>query len=130
MERLIQEFAEKLKPYPPEDVDRIMSAAVWSEELHRNQKRASGEPYFIHPLQVAEILIEMRIDADSIIAALLHDLIEDTEVTRNDLKQRFGKQVESLVDGVTKISILRAKSKSVQEAQSIRKMLFAMVKDP
>ena len=125
MEHLIQEFAVKLKPYPPEEVERIISAATWSEEQHRGQKRASGEPYFIHPLQVAEILIEMRIDADSIIPALLHDIIEDTEVTRNDLKQRFGKEVESLVDGVTKISILRAKSKSVQEAQSIRKMLFA-----
>jgi len=129
MEHLIQEFAAKLKAYPPEEAERIVSAAKWSEEQHRNQKRASGEPYFIHPLQVAEILIEMKIDSDSIIAALLHDIIEDTNVTRNDLKQRFGKQVDSLVDGVTKISILRAKSKSVQEAQSIRKMLFAMVKD-
>ncbi len=129
MNDLLSKFEHKLNKYPQEDRKRIISSARWSRELHGVQKRASGEPYFIHPLQVADILVDMKIDADSVIAALLHDIIEDTTITRQDLIRKYGRQVESLVDGVTKISILRAKSKSVQEAESIRKMLFAMVKD-
>ena len=129
MNDLLSKFEHKLSDYPEEDRERIISSARWSWEQHGVQKRASGEPYFIHPLQVADILVDMKIDADSVIAALLHDIIEDTSITRQDLRKKYGRQVESLVDGVTKISILRAKSKSVQEAESIRKMLFAMVKD-
>jgi len=125
----IEQFAQRLEGYPEEERARILQAAKWAEELHQNQLRASGEPYIIHPLQVAEILVELRMDQQSIIAALLHDVLEDTEASRDELRRRFGKEVESLVNGVTKISDLRAKNKSLQEAETIRKMLFAMVKD-
>lgn len=129
MRNSIAAFTEKLSQYTPAEQERIRAAAEWAESLHHDQKRASGEPYFIHPLHVAAILVEIRMDSDTIIAALLHDILEDTEMTRLELRKTFGKDVESLVNGVTKISILKAKNKTVQEAETIRKMLFAMVKD-
>ena len=115
--------------YILKDVEWIMEAAKWGAQLHGDQKRASGEPYFIHPIQVASILIEINLDPPTIVAALLHDTIEDTEISRETLENKFGTEVAQLVDGVTKISILKAKNKSVQEIETIRKMLIAMVKD-
>lgn len=129
MVRKIDKFSKILTRYTSAEKDRILEAAHWSEGKHRNQKRASGSPYFVHPLEVAEIIVEMRLDPDSVIAALLHDILEDTKVSRQELRKRFGKQVENLVNGVTKISILQAKTKSVQESETIRKMFFAMIKD-
>jgi GTP pyrophosphokinase len=125
----IVHFAQKLSVYPEEERDRILDAAEWARSLHESQLRASGEPYFIHPLQVAEILVDLRMDYQSVIAALLHDVLEDTEASRQELRNRFGRDVEALVNGVTKISDLKAKNKSIQAAETIRKMLFAMVKD-
>jgi GTP pyrophosphokinase len=125
----VKELQSKLSRYSKADRERVLKAARWAESLHADQKRASGEPYLIHPLQVAQILLEMRMDAETLIAALLHDVLEDTEITRQEMRKECGKEVESLVNGVTKISILRAKNKSVQQAETIRKMLFAMVKD-
>lgn len=129
METRLEKFREKLTRYAPAAVDKIMEAAEWAKELHHHQKRASGEPYLIHPLMVAELLIEMQMDNQTIIAALLHDVLEDTETTELDLRKRFGKTVEALVDGVTKISIFKAKSKTIQESETIRKMLVAGTKD-
>jgi GTP diphosphokinase / guanosine-3',5'-bis(diphosphate) 3'-diphosphatase len=129
MVRNIDKFVEKLTNYSEEDRERIESAARWGEELHSGQKRASGSPYFIHPLQVAEIIVDLNLDADAVIGALLHDILEDTDVSRTEMQQLFGKEIENLVNGVTKISIVSAKTKSIQEAETIRKMLFAMVKD-
>lgn len=129
MVRKIEKFSEKLTAYPKDEKEQILKAAHWAEKRHRKQFRASGEPYFIHPLQVAEILVDLQLDSQSIIASLLHDILEDTDITRQQMRKDFGKEVESLVNGVTKISILRAKNKTVQEAETIRKMLFAMVKD-
>ncbi|TFG61635.1 MAG: bifunctional (p)ppGpp synthetase/guanosine-3',5'-bis(diphosphate) 3'-pyrophosphohydrolase [Spirochaetales bacterium] len=129
MVRKIAKFAEKLTHYSVEEKERIIDAVNWAESNHKGQFRASGEPFFIHPLQVAEIIVDMRLDAESVIAALLHDILEDTEVSRNELRQLFGREAVTLVNGVTKISILKAKSKSLQEAETIRKMLFAMVRD-
>ena len=129
MVKKIDNFSKILNRYTTAERDRIIEAAHWSEGKHRNQKRASGSPYFVHPLEVAEIIVEMRLDPDSVIAALLHDILEDTKVTRQELRKKFGKQVEILVNGVTKISILQAKTKSVQESETIRKMFFAMIKD-
>jgi len=125
----LKEFSKKMQPYSAEDRNRILSAAELSQKLHEGQFRDSGEPYFSHPLEVAEILLGMRMDAASIIAALLHDVLEDTDKTRDDIRRQFGKEVELLVNGVTKISVVKAKNKNVQEAETIRKMLFAMVKD-
>lgn len=129
MHQKIEKFTTKLTIYSEKERSLIVEAAWWAEKMHRDQQRASGEPFFIHPMQVAEILVDMRMDYESIIAALLHDVLEDTDVTRSEMRTRFGKDVENLVNGVTKISIVKAKSKSVQESESIRKMLFAMVKD-
>ncbi|WP_020614095.1 RelA/SpoT family protein [Sediminispirochaeta bajacaliforniensis] len=125
----IEKFNTKLSRFPEKERQRILEAAAWAKELHKNQKRASGEPYFIHPLQVAEFLIDLGLDQEAIIAALLHDVLEDTDIELPELRKRFGKQIGALVDGVTKISIVKAKSKSVQEAETIRKMLFAMTRD-
>ncbi len=129
MDSIVTKFEQALKRYSDEEQAKIIDAAHWAEKLHRDQKRASGEPYIVHPFKVAELLVDLDMDHETVIAALLHDSIEDTDITRADVRQRFGKQVEALVDGVTKISILKAKNKSVQEAETIRKMLFAMTKD-
>jgi guanosine-3',5'-bis(diphosphate) 3'-pyrophosphohydrolase len=126
---IIDKFISSLTIYPEEQRSEIIAAARWAGGLHHNQKRASGEPYIIHPVIVASILVNLRLDHVTIIAALLHDVIEDTAASVSDLKKEFGNEVEALVDGVTKISLLKAKSKSVQEAETIRKMLFAMTKD-
>ncbi len=126
---LLTYFKEKLAVYTLEERDKILSAADWSRRLHGEQKRASGDPFFIHPLSVASILVDIHMDAQGVIAALLHDVLEDTETSKAALRKEFGREVESLVQGVTKISVLRGRSRSLQHAETIRKMLFAMVKD-
>jgi guanosine-3',5'-bis(diphosphate) 3'-pyrophosphohydrolase len=122
-------FAGTLERYPEDERKRILSAARWAEGLHHEQLRASGEPFFVHPLSVAEILVEAHLDGDTVIAALLHDALEDTGLTSRELRQQYGRDVEALVQGVTKISVIRGMSKMTQTAETIRKMLFAMVKD-
>ncbi|MCX7031864.1 MAG: RelA/SpoT family protein [Spirochaetes bacterium] len=126
---IIAFFEGKLAGYPAAERERILAAAAWARALHGDQRRASGDPYVIHPLNVASILVELRMDPDAIIAALLHDVLEDTDARRADLRKEFGREVEALVQGVTKISTLRGRTRSVQHAETIRKMLFAMVKD-
>ena len=128
-EQLVQKFYQKAFQYPKEDQDKILSAAVYADELHGEQKRKSGEPYIIHPLAVGSILIQLGMDADTICAGLLHDVVEDTDATLKDIEDRFGPEVALMVDGVTKISRLKSESKSLQEAETIRKMFFAMGKD-
>ena len=125
----MRRFTEKLERYTEEDRARILSALRWADGLHHDQKRASGEPFFVHPLSVAEILVDARMDSQTVIAALLHDTLEDTGLTRRELRREYGKEVEALVGGVTKISQIRGMSKTAQQAETIRKMLFAMVKD-
>lgn len=125
----IEQLAGIIEFYSEEERNLILKAAEKSRVLHEGQFRDSGEPYFVHPLQVAEILIEIRLDASTIIAALLHDVLEDTELTRVDLREEFGKEVEQLVNGVTKIASVKAKNRSIQQSETIRKMLLAMVKD-
>ena len=126
---LIAFFSEKLSAYSAEDKQRILAAADWALARHGAQKRASGDPYIVHPLNVASILVDIQMDAQGVMAALLHDVLEDTDVSRAELRKLFGREVEALVQGVTKISILRGRSRSRQHSESIRKMLFAMVKD-
>jgi guanosine-3',5'-bis(diphosphate) 3'-pyrophosphohydrolase len=126
---LIAFFEGKLAGYPAGERARIIAAAEWARALHGDQRRASGDPYVIHPLNVASILVDLRMDPDAVIAALLHDVLEDTDARRTDLRKEFGREVEALVQGVTKISILRGRTRSAQHAETIRKMLFAMVKD-
>ena len=125
----IQLFQEKLRKYIPQERESILHAAEWAYGLHENQKRASGEPYIVHPLRVAEILIENNLDHKAIVAALLHDVLEDTSATEEELERRFSPEIGALVHGVTKISILKGKTKTIQQAETIRKMLLAMIKD-
>ena len=108
---------------------RIREAFALAEEAHKDQFRESGEPYVTHPLSVAEIVCEMELDADSIIAALLHDTVEDTEITYDDVKARFGETVADIVDGVTKLARIPYTSKVEQEMENLRKMLIAMARD-
>ncbi len=129
MDNLKRGLEQKLSRFDEADRKRILEAQAWGEELHVGQERASGEPYFTHPLEVATTLADMRLDADAIIAGLLHDALEDTQATREEIERRFGKPVALLVDGVTKISGLKTGNKTVQEAETIRKMFVAMTED-
>jgi len=126
---LIRNFSRKLDHYPEEERKKILSALRWGEGLHHKQQRASGEPFILHPLTVAEILVDAHLDYQTVIAALLHDALEDTGLSSRELRKEYGREVEALVQGVTKISVIRGRSKTTQAAATIRKMLFAMVKD-
>ena len=115
--------------YAGDERDMLLHAYDFAREAHRNQKRASGEPYFIHPCAVAEILIDLGLDAETIAAALLHDVIEDTPVTEEDVRREFGDNVLSLVSGVTKLDKIVFKSQEEEEAENFRKIFIAMAKD-
>ncbi len=128
-EELVKRFLQKVTTYSPEDYAKIEKAAYYANTKHENQKRKSGEPYIIHPLAVAETLIQLNMDADTVCAGLLHDVIEDTNTTEEDITQLFGKNVCELVQGVTKIANIKNLSKSAQEAETIRKMFIAMSKN-
>ncbi len=129
VDEMIQSFSKELHHFEKEEQDRIMEACLWARELHFHQKRASGEFYIIHPLSVARTLLELQLDATAVIAGLLHDILEDTAVKRKELEERFGSDVARIVAGVTKINIVNVKNKSVQERETIRKMLLAMNRD-
>jgi len=125
-EKLMQVIEKNIKNLNKE---KIISAYEFSEKAHNGQKRKSGEPYIIHPLWVAIILVEMGMDTDTVVAALLHDVVEDTEVTLEEVTSKFGADVSALVDGVTKLGLLPLTSKEEQQAENIRKMLLAMSQD-
>ena len=115
--------------YTGDDRDMLLRAYDFAREAHRNQKRASGEPYFIHPCAVAEILVDLGLDAETIAAALLHDVIEDTSATEDTVRENFGEEVLSLVEGVTKLDKIVFKSQEEEEAENFRKIFIAMAKD-
>ena len=100
-----------------------------AEEKHREQKRSSGEPYIIHPLSVAAILVGLGMDSQSVMAGLLHDVVEDTDCTLEDIQKQFGKEVALLIDGVTKLGKIPYSSREEQQAENLRKMLMAMAED-
>tara|TARA_R100000750_G_scaffold16490_1_gene10795 strand:- start:5903 stop:8008 length:2106 start_codon:yes stop_codon:yes gene_type:complete len=114
---------------PSEQVERIRDAFVVANEAHSSQKRSSGEPYITHPVAVASLLADMKLDCETLMAALLHDVIEDTETSREDLAERFGATVASLVEGVSKLDKLQFNSKEEAQAENYRKMIMAMVQD-
>src|SRR6201997_2905550 len=114
---------------PAEQIDRIREAAEFGASAHKGQKRLSGEPYIAHPVAAASILADLHLDADTIIAAILHDVIEDTPTPKDQLAARFGADVAELVDGVTKLDQIKFKSREEAQAESFRKMLLAMVRD-
>jgi GTP pyrophosphokinase len=126
----LTDILDKVRSYhPTADVDLINKAYVYSSQKHEGQTRKSGEPYFVHPVSVADIIADMRLDTASVCAALLHDVVEDTDVTERDIAQHFGEEVAFLVDGVTKLGKVNFTSKEDQQAESFRKMLVAMARD-
>ena len=124
------ELVEKVKSYDPgADEDLINRAYVYATQKHGTQTRASGDPYFSHPIEVAGILTDLKLDSESIATALLHDVVEDTDATLADIDRLFGKNVGRLVDGVTKLGRLEARSEQSKHAENFRKLLLAMSED-
>src|SRR6202163_1462867 len=114
---------------PQDDLSIIKKAYEFSQKHHAGQSRASGEPYLIHPLEVALVLAEMKMDPVAVAAGLLHDSVEDTSVTIGDIRKEFGEQVAHIVEGVTKISKIDFATREEQQAENLRKMMLAMVDD-
>lgn len=126
MDSLLMKIYEN---YKNEDRALLLKAYNYAANAHENQKRASGEPYFIHPCSVAEILIELGLDTATIAAALLHDVIEDTSATEEDIRREFGEEILTLVNGVTKLEKVEFKSREEEDAENFRKIFVAMAKD-
>lgn len=124
------ELVERVKSYDPNaDEDALNRAYVFSLRAHGSQKRASGDPYFSHPLEVAAILTDMKLDAASIITALLHDTVEDTQTSLEDIQKLFGEEIARLVDGVTKLSKIELQNVQNKQAENFRKLVIAMSED-
>ena len=130
-EELYRELVESIRKYhPSDDLSMVEKAYRAAEEAHKGQFRKSGEPYIIHPLCVAIILAELELDKESIMAGLLHDVLEDTDTTFDDLVREFGHEVAFLVDGVTKLTQISWDMDKVEiQAENLRKMFLAMAKD-
>jgi guanosine-3',5'-bis(diphosphate) 3'-pyrophosphohydrolase len=127
---LISDLCAYLDGYlPPEQVSEVYRAYLFGAEAHEGQRRKSGEPYIFHPVAVARILAEMRMDAKCLVAAILHDVIEDTPVAKEHVAALFGGEVAELVDGVSKLSRIEFESRAEAEAASLQKMLLAMTRD-
>jgi len=127
---LISDLCEILETYlEPDDIKVVYQAYLFGSEAHNGQTRRSGEPYIHHPLEVAYNLASMHLDARSIVAAILHDVIEDTENSKEQIANEFGEDVAELVDGVSKISQIEFSSKEEEQAENFRKMLLAMTRD-
>ena len=124
------ELVERVVKYDPDaNEDLLNRAYVYAMKAHGNQTRASGEAYFNHPLEVAAILTEMKLDDATVAAALLHDTVEDTETTHQEIEEKFGKEIASLVDGLTKIKKIDLVTTEATQAENLRKLLLAMSKD-
>ncbi|TNF29474.1 MAG: bifunctional (p)ppGpp synthetase/guanosine-3',5'-bis(diphosphate) 3'-pyrophosphohydrolase [Deltaproteobacteria bacterium] len=129
-EPTILELLERVRAYhPTADVNLIQRAFIFAEQHHRPQRRKNGDPYIGHPVSVAHIVADMKLDEGTICAALLHDTVEDTDATIEDLNQLFGEEIGRLVDGVTKLNQIRFRSKEEKQAENFRKMLIAMSQD-
>ncbi|WP_066637836.1 RelA/SpoT family protein [Desulfolucanica intricata] len=126
----MNKLVQKLISYNPNaDLKFLRKAYNFAEAAHRHQLRISGEPFISHPLAVAKILADLELDLETLVGALLHDVVEDTEVTLSEIEKEFGPEVTLLVDGVTKLSRIEYKSKEEQQAENLRKMFLAMAKD-
>ena len=125
-----QALEDKILSYAPDlDTQRMFSAFTYADSAHNGQLRKDGSPYITHPLAVAEIVADLNLDPDSVISALLHDCIEDTKATHEDIAKRFGEPVAALVEGVTKLSRVHYTSKEEQQMENLRKMFMAMAQD-
>ncbi len=126
----IQTLIEEIPKYQPgADLNLLTRAYEFSAASHRGQQRASGEPYLSHPLEVATLLVNFKMDVTTVTAGLLHDVLEDTKATKEDLEREFGAEIAELVDGVTKIGKLAFSSREERQAENFRKMLVAMARD-
>jgi GTP diphosphokinase / guanosine-3',5'-bis(diphosphate) 3'-diphosphatase len=124
------ELVERVRAYTPDvDEDRLNRAYVFTVQMHGTQKRASGDPYFSHPVEVAGLMTDLKMDEDTIITALLHDTVEDTLTSIEDIEKRFGSEVARLVDGVTKLSKIEAQTEDERAAENLRKFLLAISDD-
>lgn len=137
-DELYQELIQCVQKYhPSDDISMIEKAYKVASEAHKNQFRKSGEPYIIHPLNVAIILADLKLDKETIVAGILHDVVEDTVMTEEDLRREFGDDVALLVDGVTKLEKIplsgsngeQSDAKLEMQAENLRKMFLAMAKD-
>ena len=125
----MEQLLEKFRTQYPNNYELLEKAYYYAKNAHEGQKRASGEEYFIHPVAVATILADLNMDEATVCAALLHDVVEDTPCTEEDLKREFGEEITRLVQGVTKLDKIEFKSKEEEQAENFRKMFFAMAKD-
>src|SRR6187399_2905823 len=124
------DLVERVRSYNPNtDEDLLNRAYVYAMKAHGSQTRASGDPYFSHPLEVAAILTDLKLDDATIVAALLHDTIEDTEATRAEIDQIFGPEIGALVDGLTKLKKLDLVTREAKQAENLRKLLLAIAAD-
>ena len=125
-----EDLLDKVRGYSPDaDLELLRKAYVFSALEHKGQIRHSGEPYLVHPLEVADILADMKLDAVCIAAGLLHDVVEDTLTTPEKIREKFGEDVAHIVEGVTKIGAIPFSSSEERQAENFRKMLLAMVDD-
>ena len=126
----INQLVSKLETYlPPDQVELVQEAYDFAFQAHDGQRRRSGEPYITHPVAVADLLADLRLDAQTMMAAILHDVMEDTPNTKDEITERFGRDVAELVDGVSKLDQIQFRSRAEAQAESFRKMLLAMVRD-
>src|SRR6201984_1175539 len=124
------DLVERVRSYNPDTNEDLLNRAyVYAMKAHGSQTRASGDPYFAHPLEVAAILTDLKLDVATIVTALLHDTIEDTLVTFDDVRLNFGEEIANLVDGVTKLSQLELFSERTKQAENFRKLMLAMSND-
>ena len=124
------ELVEKVLAYNPDADEALLNKAyVYAMTKHGSQRRASGDPYISHPIEVAGILADMRLDEATIAVALLHDTIEDTDATREDIEKSFGEEISSLVEALTKLKKLDLVTKRAQQAENLRRFLLATAKD-
>src|SRR5260221_6588354 len=124
------DLIERVRRYNPQTSEALLNRAyVYAMKAHGQQKRASGDPYFTHPLAVASILTGLKLDDETIAAALLHDTIEDTQATKDEIERLFGSNIAALVDGLTKIEKLNLVSKKTEQAENFRKLLIAISSD-
>ena len=126
----LSKLIKKLELYMPDNqIEIIIKSYSFGAKAHEGQKRISGEPYISHPLAVAEILSDMHMDGSTIAAAILHDVIEDTNIKISGLKKEFGKEISSLVDSVSKLDQINFTNKAEAQAETFRKMILAMIED-
>lgn len=124
------ELIEKVRSYDPSADEALLNRAyVYAMRQHGSQKRASGDPYFAHPIEVAGILTDYRLDTETIVTALLHDVIEDTDATFAKVEELFGSEIAELVEGVTKLSKLELSQEHLRQAENLRKFILAISKD-